>query len=228
MAARLNKKYFGNRNTGTTGTADDGIGGEGVASVTITNGGSNFDSGTTTVTFSAPQIPNGVTATGTATIVAGVVTAVTITNKGSGYTSAPSVTIADPDGGLAEGAVTLTRTMTNTEENAIIARAYIGGSRKVVDIVGQKGARRYKVTDGTDTEVCTLMTGGASSAAGEMDITAYDSDGGEYWVLKLNNRRCTVVAKGGGSGGSQFATNSSVSWTLGAATEDVTVQIENA
>ena len=227
MASRLNKKYFGNRNTGTTGTADDGIGGEGVLSVTITNGGSNFDSGTTTVTFSAPQIPGGVTATGTATVVAGAVTAVTITEKGSGYTSAPTVTITDPDSGLAEGAVTLTLTMTNTQENAILAYAYIGGSRKLVDITGQKGARRYKVTDGTNTEVCSLVTGGAASAAGEMDITVLDSDGGEYWVKKLNNRRCTVVSKASG-GGTQFATDSSVPWVLGAAVEDVSVQMSNA
>lgn len=227
MAARLNKKYFGNRNTGTTGTADDGIGGEGVASVTITNGGSNYATGTTTVTFSAPQIPGGVTATGTATIVAGVVTGVTITEKGSGYTSAPSVTIVDPDGGLAEGAVTLTRTMTNTQENAILAYAYIGGSRKIVDIVSQKGARRYKVTDGTNTAVCTLVTDGNSNAAGEMDLTATDSAGGEYWVLKLNNRRCTVIPKGVG-GGSQFAANSSVPWTFGSATLNTTVKINNA
>ena len=84
MGRPINKKYFGNRNTGTAGTADDGIGGEGVASVTITNGGSNFDPANTTVTFSAPQLPTGVTATGTATIAAGVVTGIVITNPGSG------------------------------------------------------------------------------------------------------------------------------------------------
>lgn len=227
MASRLNKKYFGNRNTGTTGTADDGIGGEGVASVTVTNGGSGYTPATTTVTFSAPQIPDGVRATGTAVINgSGVVTGITITEKGSGYTSAPSVTIVDSDVG-AEAAVTATLTMTSTQENAILAYAYIGGSRKLVDIVGQKGARRYKVTDGTNTAVCSLVTDGAANAAGEMDITVLDSDGGAYWVKKLNNRRCTVVVKGVG-GGSQFATDSSVPWTLGAAVEDVSVKIDNA
>ena len=37
MGRPLNKKYFGNRNIGSTSTtADNGIGGEGVESVTIT------------------------------------------------------------------------------------------------------------------------------------------------------------------------------------------------
>lgn len=64
--------------------------GESVQSVTITAGGTGYGSGT--VTFSAPQVAGGVTATGTVTSVAGVITGVVITNPGSGYTSAPTVT----------------------------------------------------------------------------------------------------------------------------------------
>jgi hypothetical protein len=63
----------------------------GVASVTITNAGSDYD-GTPTVTFSAP--PSGVTATGTATVAANAVTAVVMTNNGSGYVTAPTVTFS--------------------------------------------------------------------------------------------------------------------------------------
>ena len=63
------------------------------ASVTGINslvGGSNYGAGTTVV-FSAPATPGGVTATGTATVAAGVITAITITNPGSGYTSYPTI-----------------------------------------------------------------------------------------------------------------------------------------
>lgn len=67
MGRPLNKKYFGNRNVGTTGTGDDGIGGNRVASITL----GTLSSYTTrpTVTFSDPDLlgVGGVRATGTVT-----------------------------------------------------------------------------------------------------------------------------------------------------------------
>lgn len=85
------------------GTAAPGIG-KGVASVTITSGGSGY-TGTPTVTFSAP--PSGVTATGTVTVVGGVITGVVITEPGSGYVTAPTVTFAGVGTGAAGTAVLL-------------------------------------------------------------------------------------------------------------------------
>lgn len=321
MASRLNKKYFGNRNIGSTSTtSDDGIGGEGIASInwstlgsfrgnngannplvglalpaptiptgvqatwtvicevasvttgagsvglvvgdtytyaglgspvfTVASSGNNGTNATFTVTnrgsFNLSSLP-GDTTTVSITKVSGSgansftvdinfrIKSATINEKGSGYTGAETFTVTLYAGGAGTppaGTIVLTTdsgnisTSTN-QENAIVAYAYIGGSRKVVDIIGQKGARRYKVTDGTNTEVCTLVTDGAANAQGEMDITVLDSDGGAYWVKKLNNRRCTVVRKASG-GGTQFATDSSVQWTLGSAEEDVSVQIANA
>lgn len=64
MARSLNKKYFGNRNVGTTGTADNKIGGEGVASYGTIVAGSGWTT-QPTASISAPNIPGGVTATGT-------------------------------------------------------------------------------------------------------------------------------------------------------------------
>lgn len=82
MARSLNKKYFGNRNIGTAGTGDNGIGGEGVASVVLNALGSYTTR--PTFTFSAPQLPGGVTATGTIT---SEVVAATTSNglTGEGY-----------------------------------------------------------------------------------------------------------------------------------------------
>lgn len=238
MARSLNKKYFGNRNIGTTGAGDDKIGGQGVASVTVAGTFTGFTGATTTVTFSAPQLPNGVRATGTAVINgSGAVTGITITEKGSGYTSAPSVTVADSDVGAETATGTLTAVLTvdtgavgssTNQENAITPYAYVtGGGRKIADIISQKGARRFKVTTADGTEVCTLVTDGAANAAGEMDLTALDSDGGAYWVKKISSRRCTVVRKAVG-GGTQFATDSTVPWTFNSPTEDSSVQIANA
>ena len=69
MGRPLNKKYFGNRNIGTTGSGDDGLGGNRVASVTLDAG--NLGSYTTqpTVTFSDPDLlgAGAVRATGTVT-----------------------------------------------------------------------------------------------------------------------------------------------------------------
>lgn len=67
MGRPLNKKYFGNRNTNTAATGDDGLGGKQVSSVTIDTPSSYTTR--PTVTFSAPDLagPGGVTATGTVT-----------------------------------------------------------------------------------------------------------------------------------------------------------------
>jgi len=62
-----------------------------VGGAVITAGGANYAL-TDTVTFSAPQTPGGITATGTPTIAAGVVTGITMTAWGNGYTAVPTIT----------------------------------------------------------------------------------------------------------------------------------------
>jgi len=68
MGRPLNKKYFGNRNIGTTGTGDNyGIGGQGLATIStatvgsfvVTNTYQNFP----LLTIGAPNLPTGVQAT---------------------------------------------------------------------------------------------------------------------------------------------------------------------
>jgi phage tail sheath protein FI len=76
-------------------------------SVIMTNVGSGYTS-VPTVTFSAPQIAGGITATGTALLSGGGVTAATIGNQGSGYISA-LVTFSAPQ---VTGGVTATGTAT--------------------------------------------------------------------------------------------------------------------
>lgn len=66
MGRPLSKKYFGNRNVGTTGTADDKIGGEGIASIALgaANNSSGYTAGATQISIATPTIPTGVRATG--------------------------------------------------------------------------------------------------------------------------------------------------------------------
>ena len=77
MGRPLNKKYFGNRNIGTTGTADDKIGGEGIASITFggTNNSTGFSAGAANISIATPTLPNGVRAT--ASLMVGPVGALT-------------------------------------------------------------------------------------------------------------------------------------------------------
>jgi hypothetical protein len=82
MGRPLSKKFIGNRNIGSTGTGDDnGIGGEGVASVTANTEGS-YTTALPTATFSTPDLPTGVRAIG---VVHGHALSAATTTNGSGY-----------------------------------------------------------------------------------------------------------------------------------------------
>jgi hypothetical protein len=93
MGRPINKKFFGNRNIGSASTStDNGIGGEGVASVVL-NALGNYTT-RPTFTFSAPQIPGGVTATGTITSEASTVAADGTLLNGVNYVVGDLVTFA--------------------------------------------------------------------------------------------------------------------------------------
>lgn len=198
MGRPIKKLFIGNRNS-------TGIGGEGVASVTL--GGTNNSTGYTTgdaVTFSAPQLPGGTTATGTVVATAGVIDSITIVTAGSGYTSAPTVTAAT--GTI--GTLTLTAVLTTGTTNAIALSAYVVGGASAVagDINSQKGSKTYNVTTAQGTSECLLVT--TAPGEGEMRITATDSAGGTYYVKKLTNRTVTLLP----GTGSQFAEDEQVAW----------------
>ena len=226
MGRPINKKYFANTNSRTFGTAN--VGGESVASVTISGVWSGYTQATSTVTFSAPDLVGGVTAEGTVTITAGAPTAVTITVPGSGYLSAPTVTIADSDGG-AETAGTATAVLTSgasARQNSIKCEAQIGsGGTEVTtgDVIAQKGTRKYRVQTADGTATCTLVAS-ASLGTNEMSITAVDASAHAYWVTKLTAHRAILTRKVSGDG--DFASGASVPWSFAAASSGI-VQIEN-
>jgi hypothetical protein len=64
-----------------------------------------------------------------------------------------------------------------------------------------------------------------------MTINATDSAGGTYWVIKLNNKKATLIP----NTGTQFPVTTvngvgypqAVQWTLGTPTVNVSVQIDN-
>lgn len=153
--------------------------------------------------------------------------AVVITNAGSGYVSAADAlpTFSNGVSGAgdkAAGAAVLLA----ARYNAILAEAFItGGGAKQADIIKQSNDRRYKVETADGVGVCQLKAS-AVDAAGEMTIKARDSAGNVYYITKLTSRKAVLTREVADNG--QFATGASVPWTLGAAVENYSVQVENA
>jgi len=145
MARSLNKKFFGNRNTGSASvTTDNGIGGGAVASVTLNALGAYTTR--PTIGFSAPTLPGGVTATGTITSEVESVTAVGGTQVG--YTVGQLITVTGTD--------------------AVLRVATIGGT-------GGDDALTFDFTGGSRGNFTTLTTGAqatTSNGAGvELTVT---------------------------------------------------------
>jgi hypothetical protein len=216
MGRPIKKKFFGNTNAGITG---QGVGGESVATIVPNNTGTLYTTSTTlAVTFTAPQIPGGAAATGSATTNAlGNVATVTLTDSGSGYTSAPTAVVA---GGTTGTTATFTVSLTTTLQNAIAGNAFItGGSAKVFDIIKQEASRRYLVQTADGRGQCKLVTT-STLAAAQMNIVATDVNGSTYYVRKLTARRAVLV-QDTVDGSFAFANNSAAGWTLGEASAGV-------
>lgn len=216
MGRPIKKKFFGNTNTKVTG---EGVGGEAVATIAKDNTGTDYSTSTTiSLTFTAPQIAGGQTASGSVTTnELGNVATVTLTDGGSGYTSTPTAIVT---GGTTGTTATFTVALSTTLQNAISGNAYVaGGSAKGYDILKQEASKRYLVRTADGTDQCKLVTT-STLAAGEMNIVATDWNGSTYWVKKLTARRAILV-QDTVSGSFLIADGASTGWSLAAATGTV-------
>ena len=144
--------------------------------------------------------------------------AVVITLAGSGYSAAPTATPTE--------SVTFTSvTLTAAQINAInISATVTGGTIQTSgDIVKQLGSRRYKVRTSDGYGICTLVSVNPA-AEGQMTITATDSVGGTYYVIKLTRHKATLIR----NTGTEFADNQAVSWNFTGAVLNTSVLIANA
>ena len=234
MGRPIQKKYFANTNYELSGFAN--VGGEGVASVAIASPIAKSYTAAAVATFSAPQLTNGQTATGTVTIDgSGDIAAIVMTSAGSGYTSRPTVTISEAakaDTVLTHGSDGVTTTLTTTRQNSIKCEAQVGSGSEVLtgDVIKQVGSRRYKVTTSDGTAVCKLVVTNALSA-NEMSIMATDVDGGTYLVSKLTARKAVLVPLanthgGTTSAGAIYTSGQTAKWTFGSAADGI-VSINN-
>jgi hypothetical protein len=123
-----------------------------------------------------------------------------------------------------------------TTGNTIQGNAYLttGAGGRICDIVSQRSSRRYRVTNdqGTGavrlisaTECTAANTAGGPPTAGTMTITATDSDGGTYWVTKIESRTATITPGPVATAGTQFTPNAHVRWNINAAVASTSVKL---
>jgi len=210
MGRPLNKKYFGNRNIGSTSTtADDGIGGQRLASIALGTAGSGYSQGTT-VTLSGPTLPNGVTATATVAISAriangtgGAFTAYTVVEKGSGYVSAPTVTVNKPanvtiaaTGNSTEFTLTMASTAGIYAGMTVTGSTGLGTGSAANTVVVASVDSNTQVTvltahDGAVSASLTFSDDGASAAAGTRTM---ESDGSTPYAEGTNENAIKITA----------------------------------
>ena len=84
-------------------------------------------------------------------------------------------------------------------------------------IVKQLGSKKFRCTDGTNTEDCVLVDkASAAIAAGEMTITVKDDGGTARQVTKIAGRKVTLD------------TGASIAWNMSDSTTDGAVEMEEA
>jgi len=98
-----------------------------------------------------------------------------------------------------------------------------GVVRQDTDIIKQENTQRFRV-ESSDGVFYAKLVNTFPTVGGTMAINATDSAGGTYWVTKITNRRCRVTR----NTGTQFTDGSTVNWTFGAPTANVSVKIDNA
>ena len=84
-------------------------------------------------------------------------------------------------------------------------------------IVKQLGSKKFRCTDGTNTEDCTLAdVSQGALAVGDMTITVKDDGGTARQVTKIAGRKVTLD------------TGASIAWNFSNATDDGAVEMEEA
>lgn len=192
MGRPIKKRNFGSLNYSENGTLG-AVGGEEVGSVAVLTSGTYYAS-TATITFRAPDITGGTTATGTLTVKTGGITGVTITNSGTGYLSTSSLfTISATTGSAATFNASLTTFVPN--DIALTAWVNVSGAaaRTGGDIIKQEGSHSYYVQTSDGKGRCKLVA--TTLTAGTMSIIATDYNGNTYWVTKLTDRKASITRK---------------------------------
>jgi hypothetical protein len=173
MGRPLNKKYFGNRNIGSTSTtADDGIGGQGIASIAID------DSSTYTVqpviSIASPDMVGFNAVTASASIVSVVNMDTIIDNAGSGYgdTETFNLTVVT-NGGTAVINVTSDSLGAIDTINSIVDNGPFTTISAITSVTGGTGIDAWFVLAYSADSVTITESG-----SGYVDMPVYSADQG--------------------------------------------------
>ena len=211
MGRPLNKKYFGNRNIGSTATTDNGIGGEGVASVTIAGTNNNYIA-VPTATFANNVVAN----TLTANVVTANVTTSTISLSG---TWTPNVYFTTANG------ITYTSNVGNWIKTGKMVHAYFSISATTSGASGNMfiGGLPFPSLTGSGpvgfTQVGGLLSGPSAGNMGPMsgNVIAGSTSSQLYVFVNGGNGNLTnePVAAGTGTGGigTTFTINGSITYS---------------
>ena len=152
MGRPIQKKYFGNKNLPDYANVSNksGIGGESVATITVSNSGTLYSQGATVAIGGGTIITGGSAATISNSINSAGNVTVTKTGSGLGYTAAPSITVTpaatvNPTADATSGTYTLTNVSS-------VAGVYVG-----MRIDGAPGVQTstYVTSVGTNTVTLT-------------------------------------------------------------------------
>lgn len=199
MGRPIKKKFFGNLNVPKYGSVSQGsgVGGEAVASVTFSNTGTNYSTGTT-ITFGAPNITGGVTATGSPTFNASrQFTGVTVTSGGSGYTTATTVTITTATG--------VSKTTTGTISQTVIYPANTTGIYVGMKVLGSGINAGATYVNSIISGAVNLSAANAGAVSGAVTFTDVGASGAATGVLAVGQRLDSIqltaylLVKDGGS-----------------------------
>jgi hypothetical protein len=226
MGRPIKKKFFG------TGGSNQGVGGEGIASVVVSG---TFSGKTTSTAYtipasviSAPTVPGGAKPTLSITFATSSTGAVTVVTPGSGYTATATISGAALQAlGGGSGTVVLTSALTSgasARPNAIggaTAVAYLNSGTQGLryDIIKQTGSHNFLVQNTEGQGHCKLVAAAPTAGAngsGQMTIIAQDANGSTYYVTKLTSRKAKLTQKTM-STAYVYATGDLARWTLDAA-----------
>jgi hypothetical protein len=171
MARSLNKKYFGNRNVGTSGSSDNKISGEGLVI--------NDSFAQPTLTIPAPELPTGVQATATVVWeVESIVSANGLAGNGYGTTTGGATTLTGLEGvtlnitavGSGQGEV---QTMVPVNRGSFTDIPVVAGTYQIVGGDGEQQATvKYRVKS-----ITTVEKGSGYIAAPSITWTVDSSSG---------------------------------------------------
>ena len=193
--------------------------GNSVSSITVTAGGTGYTQDTDVV-IEPPDLSNGVQATATATIAAGIIVGFVVTENGYGYLEIPSVTVVDQDtqgvssidvvlGGSGFTAATVV-TISSPDISGGIqakAKATILDGKLTAFTVTRAGSGYTKVPDVTITD-----TGGGFGADGLAVLSTFSGGEGAVATAVLttttDNPTFTLIGTSKQLSGSYSTTNS--------------------